>query len=133
MLVARDRRATIGRGRCRRLDGHALPLSVGWSEFLTLIPILGQAPGTCGRAIRYDRRMWRLPQIARIRRGQRIPAPGDRSLFYDFWSVIFIPSADRLNRSPWVCECSLITTPLSFLRYATEPPAPIVAPAVTAE
>lgn len=36
--------------------------------------------------------------------------------FYVCWRVICIPLADRLNRSPPVCECSLITTPLSFLR-----------------
>jgi len=35
---------------------------------------------------------------------------------YDGWSVIFIPPADRLNRSPPVWECSAITTPFSFLR-----------------
>jgi len=61
------------------------------------------------------------------------PRPYDLSLLYDFWSVICMPLADRLNRNPSVCECSLITTPLSFLRYATEPPATTVAPAVTAE
>ena len=44
-----------------------------------------------------------------------------------------MPLADRLNRNPSVWECSLITTPLSFFRYATEPPAMTVAPAVTVE
>ena len=52
---------------------------------------------------------------------------------YDDWSVTFIPLADRLNRNPPVCECSLMTTPFSFLRYATEPPSNTVRPAVTAE
>jgi hypothetical protein len=37
-------------------------------------------------------------------------------LFYGCWSVMCIPLADRLNLSPPVCECSLITTPFSFLR-----------------
>ena len=49
-----------------------------------------------------------------------------------YTSVTCIPSADRLNRNPPVCECSLITTPFSFLSQATEPPSNIVRPAVTA-
>jgi hypothetical protein len=49
------------------------------------------------------------------------------------WRVRVTPLADRLNRKPPVWECSLITTPLSFLRYASEPPSMMVIPAVTAE
>jgi hypothetical protein len=36
--------------------------------------------------------------------------------FYGCWRAMCIPLADRLNRNPPVCECSLITTPFSFLR-----------------
>ena len=32
------------------------------------------------------------------------------------WGVIFIPLADRLNFNPPDCECTLMTTPFSFLR-----------------
>ena len=41
---------------------------------------------------------------------------GPCSLSHGYLSVICIPLADRLNRNPPVCECSLITTPFSFLR-----------------
>ena len=37
-------------------------------------------------------------------------------LIYGYWSVIFIPLADRLNFNPPDCDCTLITTPFSFLR-----------------
>lgn len=40
----------------------------------------------------------------------------DRPFLYACWRVMRIPLADRLNRSPPVCECSLMTTPFSFLR-----------------
>ena len=49
-----------------------------------------------------------------------------------YTSVMCMPLADRLNRNPPVCECSLTTTPFSFLSQATEPPSTIVRPAVTA-
>jgi len=37
-------------------------------------------------------------------------------LIYGYWSVIFIPLAARLNLNPPDCECTLMTTPFSFLR-----------------
>ena len=37
-------------------------------------------------------------------------------LIYGYWSVIFIPLADRLNFNPPDCEFTLMTTPFSFLR-----------------
>jgi hypothetical protein len=35
---------------------------------------------------------------------------------WGYLSVMFIPLADRLNFNPPDCECTLMTTPLSFLR-----------------
>ncbi len=37
-------------------------------------------------------------------------------LLHGYSSVMCMPSEERLNFNPPVCECSLITTPFSFLR-----------------
>jgi hypothetical protein len=50
-----------------------------------------------------------------------------------YWSAMCIPLADRLKRTPPVCECNLTTTPFSFLSQAIEPPSTTVKPAVAAE
>jgi hypothetical protein len=66
------------------------------------------------------------PRTDRLKSAAGVPAAqnpggsagplGPCSPIHGYWSVMRIPLADRLNRNPPVCECSLITTPFSFLR-----------------
>src|SRR6266853_5944176 len=58
-----------------------------------------------------------------------IGAASRKRLTLQLASVTLTPFAARLNFKPTSVECSLITTPCSFLRYATEPPPATVNPA----
>ena len=75
--------------------------------------------GSCAgvRRARVCRRVSAFNHRLRMR-GRPLPIADMRNahVIYDCWSVMCIPLADRLNRSPPVWECSLMTTPLSFLR-----------------
>jgi hypothetical protein len=55
-------------------------------------------------------------KAGKSRHAVKSPPRARRNRSYDGWSVTFTPLADRLNRSPPVWECSVITTPFSFLR-----------------
>jgi hypothetical protein len=98
------------------------------------------APATQARAIRNDstrqyqarddgkdqKPNWKTRQQSILAARSYPPSGYDRPLriadmrtarvIYGCWSVMFIPLADRLNRSPPVWECSLMTTPFLFLR-----------------
>lgn len=55
-------------------------------------------------------------KAGKSRHAVKSPPCTRRNRSYEGWSVTFTPLADRLNRSPPVWECSVITTPFSFLR-----------------